>query len=163
MKGFATRGGAQRGGAQRGRAPLVLAASAFLFALTGAAFHAPAPAGRTLPQGLRGGVVQGPGLPTGVRVVVFQRPGLPIVQVQLQVAAGYAAEPSGHGGLAFLTGQLVRQGTTSRSAEEFATELDTLGATLAINVTRDAAHVAAGSRVSEFEGVLELLSDAVVK
>jgi zinc protease len=130
------------------RAPLVLAASAFLFALTGAAFHAPAPASRTLPNGLR--------------VVVFQRPGLPIVQVQLQVAAGYAAEPSGHGGLAFLTGQLVRQGTTSRSAEEFATELDTLGATLAINVTRDAAHVAAGSRVSEFEGVLELLSDAVV-
>ncbi len=130
------------------RALLGLAASTFLLALTGAVLRTPAPASRRLPNGLR--------------VVVFSRPGLPIVQVQLQVAAGLAAEAPGHGGLAFLTAQLLRQGTSSRSAEEFATELDTLGATLAINVTRDAAQVAAGSRVSEFEGVLELLSDAVV-
>jgi len=101
-------------------------------------------------------------LPNGLRVAVFVRPGLPIVQVQLEVPAGTAAEPTGAGGLAYLTAQLVRQGTTSRSADEFATELDTLGATFAINVTRDAAQVAAGCRVAEFEGMLELVSDAVV-
>jgi predicted Zn-dependent peptidase len=95
-------------------------------------------------------------------VVVFQRPGLPIVQVQLSVPAGLTAEAPGHGGLAFLTAQLLRQGTTSRSAEDFATELDTLGATLVVNVTRDAGQLAAGCRVQEFDGLLELMSDAVV-
>ena len=130
------------------RALTLVAATAALLALTGAAARLPAPVSRTLPNGLR--------------VVVFERPGLPIVQAQLSVPAGLTAEATGHAGLAFLTAQLLRQGTTSRSAEDFATELDTLGATLAINVTRDAGQLAAGCRVPEFESVLELMSDAVV-
>ncbi len=101
-------------------------------------------------------------LPNGLRVVVFSRPGLPIVQAQLQVPAGLRAEPAGHAGLAFLTAQLLRQGTSSRSAQDFATELDTLGATFAASVNRDVAQIAAGSRTQEFESLLELMSDAVV-
>lgn len=130
------------------RALPLLAGALSLLALTAATLRVPAPVSRTLPNGLR--------------VVVFQRPGLPIVQAQLQVPGGITAEPQGHNGLAFLTAQLVRQGTTSRSAEAFATELDTLGATLAVNVTRDAAQVAVGGRTPEFEEMLELMSDAVV-
>lgn len=101
-------------------------------------------------------------LPNGLRVAVFVRPGLPIVQAQLQSAAGLRAEPPGHAGLAFLTAQLLRQGTTSRSAQDFATELDTLGATFGVSVTRDAAQVAVGCRTSELESAMELMSDAVV-
>ncbi len=127
---------------------LLAIATVSLLMLTGAAARVAAPVSRTLPNGLR--------------VVVFVRPGLPIVQAQLSVPAGLTAEAPGHGGLAFLTAQLLRQGTTSRSAEDFATELDTLGATLAINVTRDAGQMAAGCRVPEFESLLELMSDAVV-
>jgi predicted Zn-dependent peptidase len=130
------------------RPQVLLVAAACALALSGAGPRLPEPVSRTLPNGLR--------------VVVFQRPGLPIVQAQLQVPAGQSAEPDGHGGLAFLTAQLLRQGTTSRSADDFATELDTLGATLGISVTRDAAQLAAGGRASEFEGMLELMSDAVV-
>lgn len=127
---------------------VLLALAVMVVAVTGAAVRYPAPLTRTLPNGLR--------------VVVFQRPGLPIVQAQLQAPAGLAAEAKGHDGLASLTAQLLRQGTTSRSGEDFATELDTLGATLAVNVTRDAGQVAAGCLVPEFESVLELMSDAVV-
>jgi predicted Zn-dependent peptidase len=101
-------------------------------------------------------------LPNGLRVVVFERPGLPIVQMQLQVPAGLRSEPAGQPGIAFLTSQLLRHGTTSRGAEDLATELDTLGATFAAQVSRDAAQVAAGCRVAEFESLLELLSDVVV-
>ncbi len=127
-------------------AVLALVASALV--LTGAVVRYPAPVTRTLPNGMR--------------VVVFTRPGLTIVQAQLQVPAGLTAEAKGHDGVAFLTAQLLRQGTTSRSGEDFATELDTLGGTLAVNVTRDAGQIAAGCRVPEFESVLELMSDAVV-
>jgi len=101
-------------------------------------------------------------LPNGLRVVVFQRPGTHVVQLQLQVAAGERQEGDGHDGLAYLTAQMLRQGTTSRSAEDFQTELDTLGATFAVSVNRDAAQVGAGCRTSEFESVLEIVSDAVI-
>jgi predicted Zn-dependent peptidase len=130
------------------RVPALLLAALSLSTSAALAARLPTPISRTLPNGLR--------------VVVFQRPGLPIVQAQLSVPAGLTAEAPGHGGLAFLTAQLLRQGTTSRSAGDFATELDTLGATLAINVTRDAGQLAAGCRVQEFDGLLELMSDAVV-
>ena len=101
-------------------------------------------------------------LPNGLRVVVFPRPGARVVQLQLQVAAGLRQEGKGQDGLAWLTAQMLRQGTTSRSASDFETELDTLGASLAVSVTRDGAQIAAGCRASEFESVLEILSDAVV-
>ena len=101
-------------------------------------------------------------LPNGLRVVVFPRPGGRVVQFQLQVGAGLRQEGKGHDGLAYLTAQMLRQGTTSRSAADFETELDSLGATLGVSVTRDVAQVAAGCRASEFESVLEIVSDAVV-
>jgi len=101
-------------------------------------------------------------LANGLRVVVFERPGLPIVQIQLQVPAGLRAEPDERLGIALLTAQLLRQGTTSRSADDLATELDTLGASFAVQVSRDAAQVAAGCRAAELESLLELVSDVVV-
>ena len=130
------------------RSPWPVAALLVSIALIGATPQLPSPVTRTLPNGLR--------------VEVFQRAGLPIVQTQLQVRAGVSAETEGFSGLAFLTAQLLRQGTASRPAEDFAMELDTLGATLAINVTRDVAQVATGSRAGDLESVLELVSDAVV-
>src|SRR5262249_45062068 len=96
------------------------------------------------------------------RVVVFPRPGARVVQLQLQVPAGLRAEAAGQEGLANLTAEMLKQGTTSRSLADIETELDTLGATFAISVTRDAAQLAVGCRTQEFESVLELASDAVV-
>jgi zinc protease len=101
-------------------------------------------------------------LANGLRVVVFPRPGVHVVQLQLQVAAGLRQEAAGQDGLAYLTAQMLRQGTTSRSLADFETELDTLGATFAASVNRDAAQVAAGCRAAEFESVLEIMSDAVI-
>ena len=130
------------------RVPVVLVGLAALLLLGSAGPRVQPPLSRTLPNGLR--------------VVVFPRPGLPIVQAQLQVPAGLRNEPEGQAGVAFLTSQLVRQGTTSRSADDLSTELDTLGATFATSVNRDVAQVAVGSRVGEFESALELMSDVVV-
>jgi predicted Zn-dependent peptidase len=101
-------------------------------------------------------------LPNGLRVVVFPRPGVHVVQLQLQAAAGMRAEAAGHDGLASLTAQMMRQGTTSRAPGDVQAGLDSLGATLAISVTRDAAEVGAGCRAEEFEGVLEIVSDLVI-
>lgn len=101
-------------------------------------------------------------LSNGMRVVVLPRTGLPIVHVQLQVAAGLSSEAPGQSGQAYLTAQSIRQGTTSRSAEAFEAELDTLGATFAVQVTRDAAQVALGVQRDRLGSALELMSDAVI-
>ena len=130
--------------------------------LLGLAWAGAAPAGADSASGRAKLTPRARTLPNGLRVVVFPRPGARVVQIQLQVAAGLREEGPNQDGLAYLTAQMLRQGTTSRSASDFETELDTLGATLAASVTRDGAQIAAGCRASEFESVLEIMSDAVV-
>ena len=101
-------------------------------------------------------------LASGLRVVVLQDPRLPIVHVQLLVPAGSASEPEDQPGVAPLTASLLRQGTASRSAQQFNEDLAQAGAIFATSCERDYALVACGGRSSAIEGVLELMSDAVL-
>lgn len=110
-------------------------------------WSAPAPESRTLANGLR--------------VVVFQDHRLPVVQVQLRTAAGTRYEPDQRPGVASLTGQLLRAGTSSRSAQQFTADLEALGAVFGVSVLRDVALANTGFRASDLDAGLELLADAV--
>jgi zinc protease len=112
------------------------------------AFHVPAPVVRTLPNGLR--------------VAVFSRPRLPIVQMQLLVPAGVAQEAAATPGAASATAQLLRAGTSSRSADGFAADVDRLGGTIVGGATRDLSTIGGTFLAADFEAGLELLADAVV-
>ncbi len=101
-------------------------------------------------------------LPNGMRVVVFTVPRLPVVQLQLQVPAGSRYEADSLPGVAALSTDLLAQGTTSRTAQQFTMELAQLGATFSPWTGRDFALVAVGARAQAFESTLELLSDAVI-
>lgn len=100
-------------------------------------------------------------LGNGLRVVVFEDHRLPIVQVQLRVAAGAASEPADRPGVASLTGQLLRGGTSSRSPAQFSADLEALGAAFGVSVLRDMALVNSGLRRSDLDAGLELVADAV--
>jgi len=128
----------------------LFAVLAMAVAATGseAALHLPPPAERTLENGLR--------------VIVFQRPRLPIVQVQLTVPAGAAAEPADQSGVARLTAELLRQGTTSRDARSVSDEVDRLGGSLAGSASRDYAAVSAAFLSQDLEAGIELVSDVVM-
>ena len=149
-----TRKQARAAGAAPGGAQIAFAAALSTLALataaTGseAALHLPKPAERTLENGLR--------------VVVFQRPRLPIVQLQLVVPAGAAAETADEAGVARLTAELLRQGTSSRDARAVADELDRLGGTLAASASRDYATVAAAFLSQDLEEGMELVSDVAI-
>jgi zinc protease len=108
----------------------------------------PAPVSRTLPNGLR--------------VVVFPTSRQPLVHVQLQVAAGSVQEADSLPGLAALTAELIRHGTTSRSPEQFGSELGRAGATFSTWSGRDFALVVSAARPQSLESALELMSDAVL-
>ena len=101
-------------------------------------------------------------LANGLRVVVFTSTRLPLVQMQLLVPAGSASEPDSLPGLAALTAQLVRRGTSSRTAEQFDTEAAQLGASFATSATRDYALAGCAVGAAHAEQALELLSDAAL-
>src|SRR5262249_20746365 len=128
--------------------PVLVAAACLAPASAHAApYRFPAPVERTLPNGLR--------------VAVFPNSRLPIVQVQLRVPAGTAMEPDGQEGVAHLTAELIRHGTTSRSPSQFNLEVERIGGTVTTGVTRDLALVSGAFLSSDLEGGLDLMSDAV--
>ena len=112
------------------------------------AFRMPVPVVRTLPNGLR--------------VAVFQDRRLPFVQMQLLLPAGVAQEAAATPGAATFTAQLLRAGTTSRTAEGFAADVDYLGGSLVGTAARDYSTVSGTFLAADFEAGLELLADAVV-
>ncbi|MFN8586949.1 MAG: pitrilysin family protein [Candidatus Eisenbacteria bacterium] len=101
-------------------------------------------------------------LANGLEVAVFPDARSPIVQIQLLVRAGSSAEPDSAPGLAQLAAMLVDDGTSSRSAAQFASELGALGAMFSATANRDYALVACGVRAVSFEVASELVSDAAI-
>lgn len=113
-----------------------------------AAFHVPIPVERTLPNGLR--------------VVVFADHRLPIVEMQLLIPAGSAQDPDSAIGAASLVAQLLRSGTSSRTAAVLTAEVDRLGGSLSSSVARDYSTVSATFLAGDLDAGLELLADATV-
>ena len=101
-------------------------------------------------------------LANGLRVVVFQNARLPLVQIQLLVPAGVLEEGAAPSGLAYLTSQLLRQGTSSRDAAAVTGDLDRLGGNFASAASRDYATVVASFLARDFDTGLELVSDIVI-
>jgi zinc protease len=66
-------------------------------------------------------------LSNGLQVVVVLHHEQPVVSVRLLVRAGSALDPLGKLGLASLTADLLDQGTTTRSAQEIADQIDFIG------------------------------------
>ncbi|HEY6866537.1 MAG TPA: insulinase family protein [Candidatus Eisenbacteria bacterium] len=97
----------------------------------------------------------------GLRVAVFTDPRLPIVEIQMLVPAGVAAEPADQSGVANLTALALRSGTTSRTTAAFGADLERLGGTLSGIAGRDFASVSATFLSRDLESGLELVADAV--
>ena len=129
-------------------AALVVALSAGVSAAELPAFHTLVPVIRTLPNGLR--------------VAVFQDRRLPLVQMRLLLPAGVAQEAAETPGVASVTAQLLRAGTSSRTAGAFAADVDFLGGSISSTATRDYSAVSGTFLSADFEAGLELLADAVV-
>ena len=76
----------------------------------------PAPAEKTLANGLR--------------VIVAKSSDLPLITADLTVRGGASADPAGLAGVSALTAELLTEGTTTRSATQVAAATEALGANL---------------------------------
>ena len=79
-------------------------------------------------------------LPNGLQVAVFPDSRVPLVQVQVLVPAGTMEETSREHGAATLVAWLITRGSTSRTAAELASEMESLGGTIASNATTAIVH-----------------------
>ena len=98
-------------------------------------------------------------LTNGLQVVVVTHGEQPAVNLRLVVASGAASDPAGKSGVAALTGQLLDQGTTSRSATEIAESIDTAGGLLSVGAGTDLSFVNALVMTDGFDFGIDLVAD----
>jgi len=87
---------------------------------------------------------------------------LPLVTLELLIKAGTLTDPPGKEGLANLTASLLQNGTKSRAAAKIASELDFMGARLAVAGGGDFATVSLTVLKKDLGPALELLKDILL-
>jgi zinc protease len=76
-------------------------------------------------------------LPNGMRVTLVPYGNLPKVSVLLDVHSGTANQPADAPGLGDLTAELLKEGTSSRTAKQIAEEAANMGGTLEVEINAD--------------------------
>ncbi|MFW6192199.1 MAG: insulinase family protein [Gemmatimonadota bacterium] len=100
-------------------------------------------------------------LDNGLELVVIENREQPVVSVRLYVPGGSAADPEGRTGVASLTSRVLDKGTGERTAEEIASTVEGVGASLNTGASDDYAFVATSALTRHLPTVLEVFSDVV--
>jgi zinc protease len=100
-------------------------------------------------------------LSNGLQLVVARRDGIPVVNFDLLVDAGYAADGA-MPGTASLAMNMLDEGTAKRNALEISDELDRLGATLMTGATLDTCRVSLSALKEKLDPSLALMAEVVL-
>jgi predicted Zn-dependent peptidase len=102
-------------------------------------------------------------LDNGLELLVVERSELPVIDARLVVRAGADYDSQDYAGRAFLTADLLDEGTAKRTALQLADESEHLGASLATHATWD--YTAADLHVltARIEPAFELLADIAIQ
>ena len=100
-------------------------------------------------------------LGNGMQVMTVLHHEQPAVTMHLLVRAGAAHDPADKDGVAFLTAQLLDQGTTSRTANQIADQIDSIGGSLGTSSQQDRTIVSAVVMKDSFDAALNLIADVV--
>src|SRR5579872_7043265 len=98
-------------------------------------------------------------MPNGLQVVAVLHHEQPAVSMRLLIRAGSASDPKGKLGLAKITGDLLDQGTKTKSASEANDEIDFLGGAMGAGAGTDLSYVNVVVMKDSFERGMRILSD----
>ena len=98
-------------------------------------------------------------LPNGLQVIAVSHHEQPAVSLRLIVRAGAAQEPENRPGLASLAASLLDQGTATRSAEQVAQSIDSIGGAMGVGAGSDMTQVFAAVMKDSLDAGLDILSD----
>ncbi len=101
-------------------------------------------------------------LENGLSVIVSHRPELPKVAFSLIVKAGGDRDPGGKPGVAWMTAEMLDEGTQSRNALQIQAELDRLGTTLYTGAETEISHVSLECLKKHLEPSLRLMADLIL-
>jgi len=101
-------------------------------------------------------------LKNGLTVLLLEKHGVPMINVFALVKTGSAADPVGQSGLASITAGLLRKGTKTRTAQQFAADLDFIGGEFEAEAGADFSSVAMEFLSKDLERGLGLFSDALL-
>ena len=101
-------------------------------------------------------------LTNGLTLLLMEQHEVPIVSISAVIKAGSVADPAGKEGVAAITSALLRRGTQSRTADQFAEELDFVGGTFGSGTSVDATTVSAEFMKKDIVKGLDLVADALM-
>ena len=101
-------------------------------------------------------------LKNGLTVLLMEKHGVPLVDIFALVKTGAAADPTGQEGLASVTAGLLRKGTRTRTAQQFAADFDFIGGTISADAGADFTNISAEFLTKDLARGLELFSDALL-
>ena len=101
-------------------------------------------------------------LKNGLTVLLLEKHSVPMVSVAGIVKAGGLADPVGQEGLASTTAGLLRKGTKTRTAQQFAGDIDFIGGNFEADASTDYSSFGAEFLSKDTAKGLELVSDALL-
>ncbi len=101
-------------------------------------------------------------LKNGLTVLLMEKHGVPIVDIAVIVKSGSVADPAGEEGLASVTAGLLHKGTATRSAQQFAADLDFIGAEFSADASTDYTAISSEFLTKDVDKGVDLFSDAVL-
>jgi zinc protease len=102
-------------------------------------------------------------LANGLRVVVIEHRETPAVTVEMLFRAGKAFTPPAKAGLSAATAQLLREGTATRSSQQIAEAIDSVGGTLSTHGSWDSAAALLQVTSDQLDLGLDLLADVLLR
>ena len=102
-------------------------------------------------------------LPNGLRVLAAKSTDLPIMNAQLVIGGGAAADPDDRAGLATMTANLATQGAGGRTATEIASTLEGLGANIGGGAGADATTLFVSAPTASADAVGAVVADVVMR
>ncbi|HSJ75526.1 MAG TPA: pitrilysin family protein, partial [Gemmatimonadales bacterium] len=101
-------------------------------------------------------------LGNGLRVVVIEHREAPAVTVQMLLRAGKVFDPAAKAGLASATARLLREGTTTRSSQQMAQAIDSVGGSLDTYASWDSSGASLQVTSDQLDLGLDLLADLLL-
>jgi zinc protease len=101
-------------------------------------------------------------LQNGLTLLLIEKRGVPMVNIAGIVKAGGLTDPPGQESLASITAGLLRKGTKTRSAQQFAADIDFIGGNFDADARADYSTISAEFLTKDMSKGLDLVADAML-
>jgi zinc protease len=101
-------------------------------------------------------------LSNGLKLMIVEQHELPLADFVLVVGSGATADPTGKGGVANLTAQMLREGTTTRKSLDIADQTSFLGISLFPQASWESLTLSLHTPTAQLDSALALFSDVAL-